>query len=171
MRSRAVSFPCLCWRSILSAPPPSRRRASSSRSSAVSSRRRVPLPEEAGAASDFIHDPTPALRAAHRGARSDRLLMEISELEFDLKISQTDERKQRGSRRDCARAAARRHARRPHFITYFASALTTASAFAASGAPSTMRTLLPFISISTLPSPVAQRRRFGVASSAEGSTL
>src|SRR5512141_3137249 len=40
MRSRAVSFPCACCLSILSAPPPSRSRASSSRASAASFRNR-----------------------------------------------------------------------------------------------------------------------------------
>src|SRR5215218_8512996 len=42
-RSRAVSFPCLCWRSIFSGPPPWRRRSSSARSSLLSSRSRLVL--------------------------------------------------------------------------------------------------------------------------------
>src|SRR5690242_10619802 len=41
MRSRAVSFPCLCCRAILSAPPPSLSFSSSSRTSALNSRSRV----------------------------------------------------------------------------------------------------------------------------------
>src|SRR5215213_11880409 len=42
-RSRAVSLPCLCWRSILSGPPPPRSRSSRARSSLLSSRSRLVL--------------------------------------------------------------------------------------------------------------------------------